>query len=87
MPLKSCNFLQKGEKVEHLQIHKQQIMDMQFSKDGTHFVTASRDYSAKLVDTKSFEVLKTYQTERPCNSAAISPLYDHVCLAALQIST
>lgn len=64
--------------MDHQQIHKGQIMDMQFAKDGTHFITASRDFSAKLLDTRTFEVLKTYQTERPCNSAAISPIYDHV---------
>lgn len=53
-------------------------MDMQLSKDGTHFITASTDMTAKLVDTESLEVMKTYDFGRPCNSAAISPLYDHV---------
>lgn len=64
--------------MESRQLHKGNVMDMQLSKDGTHFITASTDMTAKLVDTESLEVMKTYPFERPCNSAAISPLYDHV---------
>ena len=70
--------LQTGECVENRQLHKGNVMDMQLSKDGTHFITASTDMTAKLVDTESLEVMKTYDFGRPCNSAAISPLYDHV---------
>ena len=70
--------MQTGECVESRQLHKGNVMDLQLSKDGTHFITASTDMTAKLVDTESLEVMKTYPFERPCNSAAISPLYDHV---------
>jgi translation initiation factor 3 subunit I len=48
------------------------------SKDGTMFITASKDYTAKLFDTDSLVCLKTFKTERPVNSAAISPIFDHV---------
>jgi hypothetical protein len=51
---------------------------MQMSKDGTMFITASKDYAAKLFDTDSLVCLKTYKTERPVNSAAVSPIFDHV---------
>ena len=51
---------------------------MQFNKDGTMFVTASKDHTAKLFDSESLMLLKTYKTERPVNSATISPIYDHV---------
>lgn len=64
--------------VESRQLHKGNVMDMQLSKDGTHLITASTDMTAKLVDTESLEVMKTYPFERPCNSAAVSPIYDHV---------
>jgi len=33
-----------------------------------------------LFDTNSLELLKTYKTERPVNSAAISPSLEHVRL-------
>jgi translation initiation factor 3 subunit I len=51
---------------------------MQMSKDGTMFITASKDSTAKLFDTDSLMCLKTYKTERPVNSAAVSPIFDHV---------
>lgn len=51
---------------------------MQCNKDGTMFVTASKDHTAKLFDSESLVLLKTYKTERPVNSATISPIFDHV---------
>lgn len=51
---------------------------MQFNKDSTMFVTASKDNTAKLLDSDSLTLLKTYKTERPVNSATISPTFDHV---------
>ncbi|KDD75202.1 hypothetical protein H632_c812p0 [Helicosporidium sp. ATCC 50920] len=65
-------------------IHERNIQDLQMSTDGTHFVTASADRSAKLVDAETLEVMKTYQSTVPVNSAAISPLYDHVLIGGGQ---
>lgn len=64
--------------IEEKQVHEKQVQDMQLSLDGTHVVTASTDRTSKLVDVQTLETLKTYNTERPANSAAISPIYDHV---------
>lgn len=64
--------------------HSKQINDLQVSKDGNWFVTASKDFTAKLFDLETMEVLKTYKTERPVNSASISPLYDHVVVGGGQ---
>ena len=47
---------------------------------GTMFISASKDTSAKLFDIDSLECHKTYSTERPVNSASISPTQDHVSL-------
>lgn len=44
------------------------------------FVSSSKDTSAKLYDIDTMECLKNYQTERPVNSACLSPKYDHVSL-------
>ena len=52
---------------------------MQVSKDGGFLITASKDNTAKLFDADTLECLKTYKTERPVNSAAISPILNHVC--------
>ncbi|KAK9844159.1 hypothetical protein WJX81_006442 [Elliptochloris bilobata] len=65
-------------------IHAGSIADLQMSTDGTHFVTASFDNMSKLVDTQTLEVLKTYATDRPANSAALSPIFDHVLIGGGQ---
>ncbi len=57
---------------------------MQASKDGTMLITASKDNTSKLFDIDSLEVLKTYKTDRPVNSAAISPNYEHVSYETCQ---
>lgn len=64
--------------------HTGVIQDMQLSRDGTMIVTASKDCTAKLFDADTLMHLKTYKTERPVNSAAISPIYDHVVLGGGQ---
>jgi translation initiation factor 3 subunit I len=57
---------------------------LQFSKDKTHFITASKDHSAIIMDAESLEVIKKFQTERPVNSASLSPLCPHIMLGGGQ---
>jgi len=64
--------------------HTSQIMDLQTNKDLTFLISSSKDCTAKLFDIETLEHLKTYSTERPVNSAAISPLKDHVILGGGQ---
>ncbi len=45
------------------------ISDLQMSADRTYFTTSSRDKTAKLIDSKTLQVIKTYATETPLNSA------------------
>jgi translation initiation factor 3 subunit I len=71
-------FFQMGKILNSVNDHGGSINDMQMNKDGTMFITASKDYTAKLFDTDSLMCLKTYKTERPVNSAAVSPIFDHV---------
>jgi WD40 repeat protein len=60
------------------------FVSLQMSPDGSYVITASLDKTAKLVDLVSLETLKTYKTGRFVQSAAISPLYDHVLLGGGQ---
>lgn len=76
--------LRTGKKLHSIKEHVGSINDMQMSRDNTMFVTASKDHTAKLFDSSSLELLKEYQTERPVNSAAISPILDHVVLGGGQ---
>ncbi|BES98604.1 unnamed protein product [Nesidiocoris tenuis] len=73
-----------GKLLTEVEGHQGNINDMQMSRDGLMFVTASSDHTAKLFDFESLLHLKTYTTERPVNSAAISPILDHVVLGGGQ---
>lgn len=73
-----------GKKLNTMKEHSLLINDMQFNKDRTMFITASKDHTAKLFDAENLMLLKTYKTERPVNSAAISPILDHVVLGGGQ---
>lgn len=56
--------------------HSKQITDVQKNKDGSLLITSSKDNTARLWDMETFENMKVYKTDRPVNSAAISPMID-----------
>lgn len=70
--------LQTGKSIVKVKDHQGSINDMQKNRQGTMFVTASKDKTAKLFDVDDLSVHKVYVTERPVNSASLSPIYDHV---------
>jgi len=76
--------LKTNKIITSVEDHEASINDMQQSKDGTMFITSSKDHTSKLFDMETLECLKTYQTERPVNSACISPNLDHVCVGGGQ---
>lgn len=73
-----------GKMLLEERVHQDAIQDFQIAPDGSYGITASLDKSAKLVDTETFEVLKTYNTGRLVQSACISPIFDHVLLGGGQ---
>jgi translation initiation factor 3 subunit I len=64
--------------------HAKSINKMSFDKDKFTFITSSFDTTAKLFDTKTLKVLKTYETGRPVNTANISPIKEHVIIGGGQ---
>lgn len=64
--------------------HKKPITSLSLSADKSHFLTGSLDKSAKLWDTRTLTLIKTYVTERPVNAVAMSPLLNHVVLGGGQ---
>uniref|UniRef100_A0AAQ6ILM1 Eukaryotic translation initiation factor 3 subunit I n=1 Tax=Anabas testudineus TaxID=64144 RepID=A0AAQ6ILM1_ANATE len=80
-----------GEILKKAKEHTKQINDIQTSLDLTMFITASKDNTAKLFDSSSLDHIKTFKTERPVNSAAISPIMDHVVMGggqeAMEVTT
>lgn len=73
------------------EVHSGLVTDLQWSGDRTYFVTASKDKTAKLIDTRTLEVLKTYVADTPLNSAAITPAKPYVIVgggqAAIDVTT
>jgi len=75
-----------GELIRDVQAHEQdmQLTDIQMSTDRTYFITSSKDKTAKILDTMNLKVLKTYPTDTPLNSAAMTPVKDFVILGGGQ---
>jgi len=73
-----------GQKCLEVKEHSDKITDMQASTDSMMLLTASKDKTAKLFHAPTLEMKKVYTTERPVNSAAISPIRDHVVLGGGQ---
>lgn len=59
--------------------HFENVTDLQMSADGSYFITSSKDKSARIFDTKTLDVIKTFATETPLNSAVIAPGKPYVC--------
>lgn len=76
--------IKEGELMKKTEDHSKQINDIQFSKDMTMFITASKDCTSKLFDTRTLSHKKTYKTDRPVNSSAISPIKPHVVMGGGQ---
>ncbi|KUJ11922.1 putative eukaryotic translation initiation factor 3 subunit I [Mollisia scopiformis] len=82
-----------GEQLDNTQVHEVDtvITDLQWSSDRTYFITAGKDKTAKLVNARDLEVMKTYVADTPLNSASITPKKDFVILgggqAAMDVTT
>ncbi|KAF2648923.1 eukaryotic translation initiation factor-like protein 3 subunit [Lophiostoma macrostomum CBS 122681] len=82
-----------GELIYNVRAHDAdlQVTDLQWAPDRTYCITSSKDKTAKIIDAGTLEVLKTYVTDTPLNSAAITPIKDYVILgggqAAMDVTT
>eukprot|EP00871_Galdieria_phlegrea_P001489 jgi/Galph1/2340/GphlegSOOS_G996.1 len=76
--------METGKNIETVKVHQKAINDLQFSSTAGQLISASSDFTAKVLDFASLRVLKTFQTDRPVNSAAISPIFPHVLLGGGQ---
>ncbi|CAI9739369.1 eukaryotic translation initiation factor 3 subunit I [Octopus vulgaris] len=83
--------IKTGDQVLTVADHKRSINDIQASLDQTMIITASKDNTAKLFDSSSLQLMKTFRTERPVNSASMSSLKEHVILGggqeAMEVTT
>lgn len=67
-----------GECMLQAQPHEEPITDIQFSDDLTYLVTSSKDKTAKILESNTLKIMKTYSTDTPLNSAALTPVQDFV---------
>jgi translation initiation factor 3 subunit I len=65
--------VEHGKLLEKIQPHTNTVNNISASFDGSVFVSASKDNTAQLFDMRTLQHLKTYKTDRPVNSAVISP--------------
>lgn len=73
-----------GQEVQRKKLHVDRINRLNFNRDKSMAITASRDCSANLIDPLNLEIVRTFKTERPVNGAAISPTHPHVLLGGGQ---
>lgn len=73
-----------GEEKIRQDVHSKTVNRLTLNKDRTLAITCSKDYTAKLLDASTLEVLQTYQTDRPVNAAIIHPIHEHILLGGGQ---
>ena len=76
--------VETGKEVVSVQVHKDRVNRVNFNRDKTLMITASKDKTAKLLDPVNFEIIKNFQTPTPVNGAVISPTHPHVLIGGGQ---
>lgn len=64
--------------------HTDRVNRINFNRDKTLAITASKDCSAKLIDPTNLEVVKVFKSSVPINGAVISPTHPHVIIGGGQ---
>lgn len=74
-----------GEEINNNErAHSDIVTDLQMCKDGTYCITSSKDKAARIHDINVLQVIKTFTTETPLNSAALAPNRPYVLLGGGQ---
>jgi translation initiation factor 3 subunit I len=82
-----------GEQLLNVQAHEEdlQVTDLQWSPDRTYFITSSKDKTAKILSASNLRVLKSFTTDTPLNTAALTAKKDFAILgggqAAMDVTT
>jgi len=71
---------ERAQEVRSIKAHEKQVSTVQLDYYKVLFISASKDGTAKLWDSRTVEPVKTYEVGRPLNAAAISPLMNHVIM-------
>lgn len=60
--------------------HSEEVRKIHFCPEYRTIITASKDKSAKLLDSRTLKTITTYTSDVPINDASIAPRADHVIL-------
>ena len=77
-PFQDGHIIGDSDSVHIIDAHDNKINRIEFNREKTLFITASKDTTAKLFDSRELVCRKIFSTPAPINHAAISPLFDHV---------
>jgi translation initiation factor 3 subunit I len=72
------------KEVARKKCHTDRVNRLNFNRDKSMMITASRDCHSLLLDPNNLEIIRTYRTERPVNGAVISPTHPHILLGGGQ---
>lgn len=61
-------------------LHKEEVRKVHFDPNYLTLVTASKDQTAKLLDSRDLKVIQTYSTDVPVNDVSVSPNGDQIIL-------
>lgn len=67
--------VRSGAQIRLIEAHHGPITGLQFNDDRTLMLTCSKDRCVKLWETQEYKNIKKYESNRPFNDCAISPLY------------
>jgi translation initiation factor 3 subunit I len=68
---------EKGTKVHQMEAHRGPVTNINFTEDRMLMISCGKDQTAKLWSMdEEYEQIQVYETDRPLNDAAISPLYN-----------
>ncbi len=73
-----------GSEVLRKKVHTDRVNRLNFNRDKSMIITASKDCYSRLLDPNTLEVVKTFRTDRPVNGAVISPTHPHILLGGGQ---
>lgn len=76
--------VETGTSVVSVSDHRKGINNMSLSQDKTMLITASKDHTVRLYDTRDLTCLKTYRTDQPVNAAVLSPIKSHIIVGGGQ---
>jgi translation initiation factor 3 subunit I len=72
------------EKTKEWEAHTATITSMTFNAEKTLLITSSTDQTAKLWDTATWNVIRTYNADTPLNCVSMSPIKEHVIMGGGQ---